>query len=50
MTSAEQAGIIDKQLPLDDEIPERLAHYRKPYPTRRKLRGRCAWNYEERTV
>jgi hypothetical protein len=28
MTSAEQAGIIDKQLPLDDEIPERLAHYR----------------------
>jgi len=32
MTSAEQAGIIDKQLPLDDEIPERLAHYRKTLP------------------
>jgi hypothetical protein len=27
MTSAEQAGIIDKQPPLDDEIPEQLTHY-----------------------
>jgi hypothetical protein len=43
MTSAEQARIIDKQLPLGDEISERLRALWKPYPTHRKLRERCAW-------